>query len=93
MKSASLPVVLATASVTVAIGVTLGALGGYIGPKNDASAAPVDPPAPVMLVPATTQPQATPEPPPPEPEPMFASYRKHHEKHERHHEEHDEDER
>jgi hypothetical protein len=77
------PLVLATATLTVAIGLTVASLTGYLRPRSptpERSATPTTPePGPVVLVPvtATAQPAA-----PPERAPMFASYTRHHEERE-----------
>ncbi len=99
-------IIVATAATTLALGVTVAALGGYLAPRDGPPAAgvPTDarPPAaptpqpgapPVVLVPIV------PEPPvqaaPPGPEPVFAAFHKvrgEREAHERHdHEERDDD--
>ena len=87
-------IVVATAAVTVALGVTVASLAGYLGPR--AAAPPQRAGAPVVLVPVTSEPAAAPAPA--EPEPMFADYvptREHEreEHHGRHHRErhHDDD--
>lgn len=80
----SLPVMVATAAVTLAVGVTVATLGGYVTPKAPPAPATSEP-APEVVAPAA---------PDPEPEPTFASFRSHEKReHHEHHEHHDEDER
>jgi len=74
--------VAATAAITLAIGVTGAALGGYLGPRAQApaQAQPVERAKPsVVLVPVTNQPSAEqPQavPIPDEGTPVFAEYRR-----------------
>lgn len=52
-------IVVATAAITLAIGVTAAALGGYLGPRDQPQAPPAANAAPpVLLVPVTNQPAA-----------------------------------
>jgi hypothetical protein len=80
-NKSSLPIIIATAAVTVAVGLTAATLGGYVGPKTVP-----------LPEPSASQPEAVPRVS--EPEPVFASNRSHeeHERHE-HAKRHHEDER
>ncbi len=88
------PVILATAALTVAVGLTVASLGGYLRPRSADPKSISPEPAPTVLVPVTAP---APLAPPPS-EPMFASYTGHeqreHAEHEgrRHEREHDHEE-
>jgi len=69
-------VALAAAALTVAVGITVASLGGYVRPACDQA-----PPIATVLVPVTPSPTAIPQAPV---EPMFASNLDHeHRRHER----------
>ena len=69
------PVVLATAVLTVVVGLTVASFGGYLHPRSTAPKSLSPEPATTVLVPAT---DTAPIAPPPS-EPMFASYTEHEE--------------
>ncbi len=86
-RRAMFPVVAATTAITLAVGVTVASLSGYLGPRSTPaisgalpSAAASGPEAPVVLVPVT---RSAAEPPPAalsprrDPEPVFAAWVEH----------------
>ncbi len=84
-KTSNRPIIVATAALTVAVGLTVASLGGYLRPRSAAPLAPAT--EEPVTAPATA---ATPE------EPIFASYAPHEEReharghhHEREHEHED----
>lgn len=81
----SVALVVATASVTLAVGVTIAALGGYLRPG--AEVVPLPATSPAITEPGTAPEPGTATPAGAEPEPIFAMSEP------RHHRDHDSDDR